>query len=209
MKEILLCFFLALSLHAANAQDKKQTTLIEGGLLTYGVATKELGFSFRGIHSKKVLPDLYVGLGTGYEKYMMNEVDGKAFKILPLFVQGKYVLNSEKSSSLFAALDLGYGMGMLNKEQQTEFEKTTHKGGMLASPQIGVVFNTKRRQEFITLSFGYKYQGFAEKRYYNSLWSIGTPIQDEMDSSPLQGYDNFTDSKYHLHRLSIMLGFGF
>lgn len=206
----MLCFLLALSLHGVSAQDKRYTTFIEGGLLTYGVATKELGFSFRGIHSKRVLSDLYVGLGAGYEKYMMNEVDGKSFKILPLFVQGKYVLKSEKSSSLFAALDLGYGIAKLNKEQQNpEFEKFTYRGGILASPQIGVVFNTKRRQEFFTLSFGYKYQRSAEKRYYNSMWGIGIPVRVETDSSPLQGYNNFTDSKYHMHRLSIMLGFGF
>lgn len=200
---------LLLGLNTALGQDKNHITLVEGGILSYGPATKELGFSFRAVHSVGMFPDLYTGIGTGYEKYMLNEVDSKSYKVLPLFAQAKYVHRAEKKTTLFFALDLGYGLGNLNKEVKTEFEKTTFKGGVLASPQIGAVFNTKRRQEFLTLSIGYKYQAFTEDSYYNYRWGNWNSMATGVSAAQFEDYDNFTTSKYHMHRVSVMLGFGF
>lgn len=190
------------------AQEQKYTTHIEGGILTYGPLTKELGYSFRGVNARRFTGNFSTGLGIGYEKYMLNENDGGKFKALPIFVQAKYVFSPLKSKSFYTAFDLGYSTSLNNSEENT-FEKKSYKGGMLASPQIGIVWNTKHRQEFFTFSLGYKYQGFKEKRYYNFMWPNRTPMAVETGDARLNGYDNFTNSRYHLHRLSVMLGFGF
>lgn len=208
MKKI-YCLFLCLIIgNSVFSQNKKHTTLIEGGILTYGLATKELGVSFRGVHNFQVISNLYAGFGTGYEKYMLNEVDGKSFKGLPIFAQAKYVLKPENATSFFAALDLGYSVG-LNKDKESDFEKITYAGGVLTSPQIGIVFNTKHRKEFLTFSFGYKYQGFTENQYTNNRWQVGPPIEVETGTEKLKGFDNYTNHKYNMHRVSLMLGFGF
>ncbi|MCA5003940.1 hypothetical protein [Sphingobacterium bovistauri] len=209
MKEILLLLLIAFSSTSIFGQDKKNITLFEGGILTYGPATHELGVSFRGIHSVKLIADMYAGIGAGYEKYELNEHDNNTFKIIPLFAQAKYVHRADKSTSIFGAIDLGYGIGSVNKDVNSELEKITFKGGLLASPQIGFVFNTKRRQEFLTFSIGYKYQGATENRYYTYTWPNKTPIEVETGDEKLKGFDNYTHTKYHMHRVSIMLGFGF
>jgi len=210
MKEIIITISFLLSLSSSYSQIERFTHL-EGGILTYGAATMELGLSFRGVHVWKYTGEFSAGLGVGYEKYSFNENEGGPFKALPLFAQAKYILRPDKSKSLYGAFDLGYGIN-LNKSEESTNSKISYKGGLLASPQIGLLWYTsKEKRSHITFSFGYKYQGFTENRYINYTgWmfernDFSTIKNDEI----LDGFDNYTKSKYHLHRLSIMLGIGF
>lgn len=180
----------------------------EGGILSYGVASNELGYSFRGINTYRFFPYLTLGIGIGYEQYMLNEIENKKFKFLPLFVQAKYILTPEKSKSLFGAFDLGHGRN-LNKNEETYEGKKAYKGGVLASPQIGFLWNSKTKKEYFSVSLGYKYQVLKQDVYYNFKWMEGTAILPNIDNEILQGYDVYTNDKYGMHRLSIMLGIGF
>ena len=198
-----LLLLLLISSHIAYGQSKKYSTHLEGGVLTYGLATKELGYSFRGVESYTISSGFTAGIGVGFEKYMYNEVDEMGFKLLPIFAQVKYILKPETRKSLFGAFDLGHGVS-LNKNEVLDMSKTQYKGGILASPQIGILFNTKGKKEFFTFSIGYKYQKFTEDKYFNYgpvLWNSNNPN--------LKGYDAFMQNKYNMNRISVMLVFGF
>jgi hypothetical protein len=208
MRTTLYLLLILVGVNATYGQTKKYLTQLEGGILTYGVATKELGYSFRGISSYHVTPSTYVGIGSGYEQYMFNEVDDKTFKLIPIFIQAKYILKPEKRTSLFGAFDLGYGVN-LNKKEVSNLTKTSYEGGVLASPQLGIHWKSKRNKEYFSLAIGYKYQVLKEDNYYNYRWTEDSPVLWNADNSILQGYDIYSYDKYHMHRLSVMLGFGF
>ena len=147
------------------------------------------------------------GLGLGYEKYMLDKNQRDEFKVLPLYVQSKYIIRSHKAKSLFGAFDLGYGIS-LNKTEKTEGELRSYNGGLLASPQVGFLWYTKDRKTHFTFSVGYKYQKVTEKLYANwflEQWAFSKLTNDEV----LKGYDYFEKKEYGMNRMSVMLGFGF
>lgn len=210
MKEIIITISFLLSISTSYCQIDRFTH-IEGGILTYGPATTELGLSFRGGHAWKYTDKFSAGLGVGYEKYSFNENEVGPLKALPLFAQAKYILRPDKSKSLYGAFDLGYGIN-LNKSEESTNSKISYNGGLLASPQIGLLWYTSNdKSSHITFSFGYKYQGFTEYSYMNHFgWmSERNNFSIIKNDEILGGFDNYTKSKYHLHRLSIMLGIGF
>ncbi|WP_149912476.1 hypothetical protein [Sphingobacterium cavernae] len=210
MKEILIIISFLLSISTSYCQIERFTHL-EGGILTYGPETMELGLSFRGVNAWKYTDKFSAGLGVGYEKYTFNENEGNPFKALPLFTQAKYILCPDKSKSLYGAFDLGYSLS-LNKSEESTNTKKSYKGGLLASPQLGLLwYMNKDKKSHITLSFGYKYQRFTENIYFNNIgWMFeANDFSSVKNVEILSGYDNYTKSKYNLHRLSVMLGIGF
>ena len=193
-------------------QEKSRYTQISGGVLTYGLITNEFGYTFRAVHSLNLNPNFSAGLGLGFEKYMLNETEGNSFKGIPLFAQAKYVLNPSKKRSLFGAFDLGYSISFNKPKEWTDMwakHKASYSGGLLALPQLGVLWYTKDKKSHFTFSLGYNYQRFNEKMYTG--WFNNTQFFSSSKNSDVipDGYDNYTRSKYHLHRLSIMLGIGF
>jgi hypothetical protein len=211
MRFLLLAISMVIGACVVVGQEKSRYTQLSGGILTYGPITKELGYTFRAVHSLNVNPNFSAGLGLGFEKYMLNETDGHSFTGLPLFAQAKYVLNSSKKRSLFGAFDLGYSISLNKPKEWTdvwEKHKASYSGGLLASPQIGVLWYTKDKKSHFTFSLGYNYQGFNEKMYTGWLNNQFFSSAIKSDVIP-DGYDNYTKNKYHLNRLSVMLGIGF
>lgn len=201
-----------IGIHVVWAQEHNQHTHVSGGILTYGPATNELGYTFRVVHSLNMKPKFSTGLGLGYERFILNETQGNSFKGLPLFAQVKYVLNPNKKRSLFGSFDLGYSISLNKTEEGTNFSVKYEKsfnGGLLASPQVGLMQYTKNKKSHFVVSLGYHYQAFNEKMYagwMNNNFFLNSAIKNDIIPD---GYDNYTKSKYHLHRLSVLLGFGF
>lgn len=201
-----------IALDGVLGQDKNHSTHITGGVLTYGPIAEEVGYTLRAVHSINVKPNFLVGFGVGYNKYMLSKTERDRYIGLPIFAQAKYLLSPAKKRSLYGSFDLGYSVS-LNKTKKwdntwSKFEES-YGGGVLALPQLGVLWYTKDKKSVFTFSIGYNYQGFDEKLYTGYLNNTGffsTAIKSDIIPDE---YDAYTRSKYHLHRLSIMLGIGF
>lgn len=197
------CFFIILSFlfsTVVNAQEKKWNHILEGGIITYGPGTKDLGFSFRTIHGYKVYPNLKVGAGSGFEKFILDNDDDH--KLVPIFLQAKYDLASSKKSNFFGAFDIGYAVN-LGKEKKSTFEKSDYDGGILLSPQLGLKRNFKNAKQGMYLLLGYKIQHVEKQsayKYRHQLFNSSTN-NDE--------YDSYETKRYNLQRLSVMIGFEF
>lgn len=208
-KIFLLVLFLKGISSIGFAQKLDIKTQLEGGLLTYGPATKELGYYIEGVNSVDISGNFSVGLGIGFNKFMLNERDGEYFKALPVFAQAKYLFSTKKKKSFYSSLDLGYSVN-LDKKNESVNSLVTYKGGLVISPKIGFLWCLNdRKKENITLSIGYKYQIFKANEYRYFMNWMTTESVSKTKSTILNGYDIFYSNKYHLHRLTIGVGFGF
>lgn len=120
--------------------------------MTYGPITKELGYIFRVAHSVNLKPNFSAGLGLGYEKFMLNEIEEYSFKGLPIFAQAKYMLSPSKMRLLYGSFDLGYSLSLNNSKECTDVwanYKASCRGGLLASPQLGVLWYTTDKKSIL------------------------------------------------------------
>lgn len=179
------------------------TNHTELGTLSYGLFPGQVGLSIRTFNGVELNRNYTVGLTVGLDKFRVeDELD---FWSLPLSAQGRYNLHSERKVSFYGSLDMGYGLGVLNKEKRTENDYQIYKGGFLWNPQVGIKINSNRESMYFSFSVGYKYHRIGTKYYYRPP-DMESPT---FGSDFLSGYRSVWEKNYDLHRLSFMFGIGF
>lgn len=188
-----------------QAQKRGYTNHNEVGAITYGPIFLETGFAVRTFHGLQFSDSYSLGLTLGASRY---PVEGEhKFWLVPLTVKNRYTLWPQHRASLFTDLDLGYGFGFLNAADERPSRRMEYTGGLAANPQIGLKIKGKESRHFWTIAAGYSYQRFGTKEYLdlqsqqNAMISMPTPSWNDQDLIAIE--------RYNLHRVTLMLGFGF
>lgn len=206
MKNNLMRYFLLggliLVVNWGFGQERKFHNYSEIGVLSYGPYPDDVGLSLRHAAGFTWQKRYFAGVNIGADRYIAN--DNYKFWALPLTVQGRYTLSPDRKVSLIGSFDVGYGFSFLNKVNMTQNEKTKYEGGFVFNPQVGMRVRLKS-EKAVTLALGYKKQQFTVQRFWKR--SIGEVGSDDGDG--LEGYDSSLVDKLSLHRVSVMVGFGF
>ena len=119
-----------------------------------------LGFGFSFSVGKKFSRLAAVGVGLGYDKYLIESGE----VVIPLFVEYSSFF-MPKHNSLFFNIQTGYSFAFANEN----YGIIEAKGGVMAYPSLGIRFGENK--EKYTLDFGYKFQK-AEFTYNSNFSSL-------------------------------------
>lgn len=105
-------------------------------------------------------PGLFTGIGLGYEYLDCS--------MMPIFADVKYIL-PERRHIPFVSLKLGGAVPLGSDELYSDYgfaEKTTVYGGILISPEFGVLFPQKGKNALL-VSVGYHHQEISYENFSN------------------------------------------
>lgn len=105
-------------------------------------------------------PGLFTGIGLGYEYLDCS--------MMPIFADVKYIL-PERRHIPFVSLKLGGAVPLGSNELYSDYgfaEKTTVYGGILISPEFGVLFPQKGKNALL-VSVGYHHQEISYENFSN------------------------------------------
>ncbi len=188
-------------LHAQQFSYRNQQ---EVGLVSYGPIPAEIGFAARTFHGAQLSDAYTLGVNIGVARF---PVEGKnTIWTMPLTVKNRYVLNPMHKAAFFADLDVGYALASLNKEQKAAPRWSSYHGGAVINPQIGLKVKKTAHKFYWTITGGYIYQRFGITNYSNF-----DPNLNLRDPAMVDWIADFNQEKnsYDLHRVTLMLGFGF
>lgn len=126
-------------------------TGISGGEFGYWTSSAQL-FSFSAGHQFN--PRWQVGGGVAFDVY--------DHEFLPLFVEGKYILNPKSRASWYASLQTGYALSF----SFSQVFDNGYGGGAMIHPAVGIRFSGKKKSSFL-LELGNRYQWGTEQNFWS------------------------------------------
>lgn len=138
------------------------------------------------VNGWQINPNLFTGMGVGYEYYEWG--------VIPFFAEAKYMLTSDRVKP-FCSLKLGYSIPAEKPSESSDYYNviTDYIGGVLVSPEAGIRIPMGYTNALM-LSLGYHYQELSYKQTYQNWY-----------------YTTNTESTIHTNynRISIKVGFMF
>jgi len=127
---------------------------------SYGIGVGTLNinrFCIETVHGIRLNPDIFLGLGLGYNSLTNN---GASVDIIPIFANVKGYVPS-KGLKPFGSLDFGYGMGT---------GELSGLGGIYVCPAVGLSFN------MFNVSLAYQSQSISSEGVSISLAAIAIKV---------------------------------
>ena len=159
---------------------------------------RRVNFSLQSFNGIRIHPSHSLGFLVGLDSY-------PGFVLMPLAVGWRGVLDRGKRTSLYTALDIGYGSALLEKRQRDNFWESWYEGGLLISPAVGIQRKSKSRRHAFTWSIGFKHQ----KAYFYEGFRIPGPSTDTNNPDLPPGFRSVREEAYVLNSLFIKWGIAF
>lgn len=196
---VILSFFI-FSIFPALGQNAPYVNHTEFGPLVGKVNDdgERLNFSIQSFNGVKLNPYHEVGFLVGLDTY-------PGFKLMPLAMGWRGILEEGDEVSPYASMDIGYGSAWMEKRVITNQMESWYQGGTYISPAIGLRKKANKSKLEYTWSIGFKrqyaffYEGFRMQGF--------TPGIEETNLPP--GFSSIREESYIFKSLYLKLGIVF
>lgn len=162
-----------------------------------GTSEKRTSFSMITFHGARFSKHHVVGISVGLDHY-------PTIDIIPFALGWRGFLGENDKPQLIGGFDLGAGSTILAEEVETEWGKSWHEGGVMASPSVGAFLPGKKGKTALTITLAYKLQEFS------ALSGSFDQVNPTFFSSSLPpGYNSLTETSHSLHSVVLRMGLSF
>jgi hypothetical protein len=159
---------------------------------------KRLNFSFQTFNGIQLNRYHELGFLIGLDSY-------PGFKLMPLAIGWRGILDKDKKISPYASMDFGYGSAWLEKRMIENQMESWYQGGTYISPAIGLRKKSKKGDMAFTWSAGFKRQNAF---FYEGFRMQGFISGDEENNLP-PGFSSIREESYIFNSLYLKIGIVF